>query len=256
VRARGLAVATVVLLGAAAWTTADEQVWRGRLAAGQTLEIKGVNGSIEASGGAQGEVRVAKRGRHSDPAGVEIKVIEHAGGLTVCALYPAPEGLEPNECVPGRGGRMNTRDNDVDVHFVVSVPPGVRFVARTVNGSVDASSLPADADAHTVNGSISVSAGGNVEAQTVNGAITASAGRADWSGRASFQTVNGSITLALPADAAAEIEAQTVNGEISSDFPVTVQRLSKHSLSGTIGGGGRQLRLQTVNGAVKLKKST
>jgi hypothetical protein len=256
VRARTFAGATAALLSVAGWAGADEQVWRGRLAAGQTLEIKGVNGAIDASGAAEGEVRVSKRGRHSDPAGVEMKVVEHAGGVTVCALYPSPEGSAPNECVPGKGGRTNTRDNDVDVHFVVAVPPGVRFVARTVNGSVDATSLSGDVEAHTVNGSVNVSSSGNVEAQTVNGTINASAGRADWSGRVSFQTVNGSITLALPADASADIEAHTVNGEIVSEFPVSVQRLSRNSLSGTIGGGGRQLKLQTVNGAVKLKKST
>jgi hypothetical protein len=256
VRARHLAGATAALLALAGWAGADEQVWRGRLAVGQTLEIKGVNGSIEAAAAHEGEVRVSKRARRSDPAGVEVKVIEHAGGVTVCALYPTPEGSEPNECVAGKGGRMNTRDNDVEVRFSVSVPPGVRLVARTVNGEIDAASLSGDVDAHTVNGSVSVSTSGNVEAKTVNGAITASAGRADWSGRADFQTVNGSITLSLPADAGAEVEAQTVNGEIVSDFPVTVQKLSRHSLTGTIGSGGRQLRLQTVNGGVRLRKSS
>jgi putative adhesin len=256
VRGRILACTVAALAALAGWGRADEVAWQGRLAPGQTLEVKGVNGRIDATAAAEGEVRATKRSRRSDTASVELKVVQHAGGITVCAVYPTPEGSAPNECVPGHGGRMNTRDNDVEVDFTVAVPVGVRFVARTVNGSVGAASLTGDVDAHTVNGSVSVSTSGNVEAQTVNGAITASAGRADWSGAADFRTVNGSITVALPSDTSAEVEAHTVNGEIASDFPISVQRLSRHSLHGTIGAGGRQLRMQTVNGAVKLKKST
>jgi len=256
VTARRLLYAVAGMAALAGWAGADEVAWHGRLSPGQTLEVKGVNGNIDATAAAEGEVRATKRSRRSDAAAVEVRVVEHAGGVTVCAVYPTPEGSAPNECVPGHGGRMNTRDNDVEVNFTVVVPAGVRLVARTVNGSVGAGSLSGDVEAQTVNGSISVSTGGNVEAQTVNGAITASAGRADWSGRADFRTVNGSITVALPSDTSAEVEAQTVNGEIVTDFPISVQKLSRHSLSGTIGGGGRQLRMQTVNGAVRLKKST
>ncbi|HEY3119590.1 MAG TPA: DUF4097 family beta strand repeat-containing protein [Vicinamibacteria bacterium] len=255
-RGRTLAYAVAGLVALAGWGRADEVAWHGRLSPGQTLEVKGVNGNIDATAAAEGEVRVTRRSRRSDAAAVEVKVVEHAGGVTICAVYPTPEGSAPNECVPGHGGRMNTRDNDVEVNFTVAVPAGARFVARTVNGSVGAASLSGDVDAHTVNGSVTVSTGGNVEAQTVNGAISASAGRADWSGLADFRTVNGSITVALPADTSAEVEAQTVNGEIVTDFPISVQKLSRHSLHGTIGGGGRQLRMQTVNGAVRLRKST
>jgi hypothetical protein len=42
-----------------------------------------------------------KHGRRSDPAEVEIEVVEHAGGVTICAVYPSP-GSRPNECRQGR----------------------------------------------------------------------------------------------------------------------------------------------------------
>jgi DUF4097 and DUF4098 domain-containing protein YvlB len=239
---------------------AEDFAWHGRVASGRTLEIKGVNGSIEASGGAgEAEVRAVKTSRRSDPDSVEIKVIEHADGVTICAVYPTPnESSRPNECRPGEGGRMNTRDNDVDVHFTVKVPRGVSFTARTVNGDVEATGLDGDAKATTVNGSIRLSTSGRAEAQTVNGSIRADAGRADWTGERAFKTVNGSITLTLPASTAAEVHASTVNGEIETDFPLTVTgRFSRRSLSGTIGGGGgRSLELETVNGGIRLRKSS
>jgi hypothetical protein len=219
--------------------------------------IKGINGGIEATGGSsEAEVRAVKTSRRSDTSGVEIKVLEHADGVTICAVYPTPsDASKPNECRPGEGGRMNTRDNDVQVKFIVRVPAGVKLVARTVNGGIDASGLDADAQAQTVNGSVKLSTRGRAEAGTVNGSIDASMGRADWDGKNEFKTVNGAIHLDLPSDFSAEVSAKTVNGDIETDFPLTVKgRFSRRSLQGTVGSGGRDLELETVNGSIQLRK--
>ena len=149
---------------------------------------------------------------------------------------------------------MNIQDNDTRVEFTVRVPPRVNFVGRTVNGDVDAESLGGNVVAHTVNGSIGVSSAGYVEATTVNGSITASMGRADWTDELEFSTVNGSITLNLPSDLGVKLTAKTVNGSIDTDFPLTVRgRFSGRRLTGTIGDGGRELWLETVNGAIRLR---
>ena len=251
----GLAPLAVGLLPLAA-PAADQFRWQGRVATGDAVEIKGVNGSVEARPGTGSEVEVTavKRGRRSNPDAVEIKVVEHGGGVTICALYPAPAGDRANECVPGEGGRMNSKDNDVAVAFVVRVPPGVNFVGRTVNGAVDARDMPADAEVHTVNGEVNVEAAGHALARTVNGSIHARMGRADWAGEAEFATVNGSIVVALPASASADVEASTVNGGIETEFPLQVSGRLRRHLNGTLGGGGRKLSLETVNGAIRLEK--
>src|SRR6266699_2142441 len=127
---------------------------------------------------------------------------------------------------------------------------------RTVNGDVGAADLTGDVEANTVNGSIRISTAGYAEAQTVNGEIVASLGRATWSNALEFRTVNGGITLDLPAGLSTEVRATTVNGDIETDFPLTVTgRLGPRSLRGTIGSGGRQLALSTVNGSIKLRKT-
>jgi hypothetical protein len=249
-----LAVGLVPLAAAGA----DGFRWQGRLGAGQAIEVKGVNGRIEArAGGGEGvEVTAVKRGRRNDPDSVDVRVVEHGGGVTICAVYPTPAGERPNECAPGRSGRMSTRDNDVRVDFVVRVPPGVDFVGRTVNGEVVARDLPADGEAHSVNGQVVLEAAGHAVARTVNGSIQASMGRADWTGEVEFSTVNGSITVALPEDAGADVDARTVNGGIETDFPLEVSgRISRRRMSGTIGGGGRKLTLESVNGAIRLEKA-
>ncbi|MGE0455603.1 MAG: DUF4097 family beta strand repeat-containing protein [Vicinamibacteria bacterium] len=232
--------------------------WKGRLAAGRTLEIKGVNGSIEAQPASSGEIEVTARktARRSDPESVEIEVVEHAEGVTICAVYPTPAGSSrENACASGGGGRMSTRDNDVKVDFTVRVPAGVKFAGSTVNGEIDAGPLDADAELQTVNGSIRASSKGIVRAETVNGSIDARMGRADWTGDLELQTVNGSVTVELPASASADVTAKTVNGDIETDFPLTVRgRISRRSVSGTIGGGGRSLEIETVNGGIRLRK--
>ncbi len=234
----------------------DEWTWQGRVAAGDAIEIKGVNGNIRAMAATGSEVEVVARkqeGRRGDPADVRLEVLEHSGGVTICAVYPDDPDREPNACGAGRHGNISVHDNDTEVHFTVRVPAGVDFVGRTVNGEVEANALGGNVQAFTVNGSVAVEAAGHAEAQTVNGSIRASLGRADWEGPMHFSTVNGSVTVELPDGVGAEVRAGTLNGAIETDFPLTVQgRFMSRKLRGVIGEGGRTLELETVNGTIRL----
>ncbi len=231
--------------------------WKGQVARGKAIEIKGVNGEIHAerSQGNEVEVRAVLSGKKSDPNTVKMEVVEHEDGVTICAVYPS-KGDRPNECRPGGKGRMNVKDNDVQVNFTVRVPTGVNFSGKTVNGEVGIRGVDGDVLAETVNGDIDISAAGLAEATTVNGSITVSMGRADWRGTLDFTTVNGSVTLEMPADLDCDVSVSTVNGHISSDFPLTVEgRFSPRHLKGTIGAGGRTLVIKTVNGSVQIRRS-
>ena len=234
--------------------------WTGRLAPGKRLEIKGVSGDIHAvaATGDQIEVTAVKQARRSDPAEVEIKVVPSDEGVTICAVYPTGRhARRENTCEPGDHWSSNTEDNDVSVDFTVHLPAGLELYANTVNGDVEAEGLGGTVKAYTVNGSIRLSTKGFAEATTVNGSIYASLGRADWTEGVDFRTVNGGITLELPATFSAEIRAETVNGDIETDFPLTVTgRFGPRHLRGTVGNGGRQLDLGTVNGSIRRRKST
>lgn len=234
--------------------------WKGRVAAGKVIEIRGVNGDVTATLTSSNEVQVTavKRARRSDPEEVKIEVVEHNDGVTICAVYPTPrKARHENTCEPGDGYRSSTEDNDVNVDFTIRVPARVLLDARTVNGDVSAEGLEGDVYATTVNGGVTISTTGVAEATTVNGSIRATLGRADFK-HAEFTTVNGGITLELPANLAAEVRAETVNGDIDTDFPLSVSgRFSSRRLVGTIGSGttsGRTLYLKTVNGSLKLRK--
>ncbi len=252
-----MATAVLAAILAVPALAAEDFRWQGRVAQGGAVEIKGVNGGITATGTSGGpvEVTAVKRGKRSDPAEVKVEVVEHAGGVTICAVYPSGHG-SANLCAPGEGGRMSVHDNDVAVEFQVKVPAGVRFVGKTVNGSIAANGIAADAEVSTVNGRVEVDAAGVTRANTVNGGLTARLGRADWKGTLRLATVNGTIDVALPQDASVEVTASTVNGQIETEFPLTVTgRVSHRRLHGTIGSGGRTLELQTVNGGIRLRKN-
>ena len=227
-------------------------VWQGAVGTGQTVEIKGVNGPIIADRAAGGaiEVRAEKRARRSDPSEVRIEVVEHRGGVTLCAVYPSSRGRE-NTCEPGSGGSNNVRNNDVQVTFYVSVPEGVGFVGGTVNGDVDVRDLASDVVATSVNGDIEISTTGFAEASTVNGSIEAAMERYDVDEGLSFRTVNGSISLDLPDDVDADVDASWVNGSLEADLPLTlIGRISRRSAQGVLGEGGPELNLKTVNGSI------
>src|SRR5262249_30401258 len=119
-------VAVGVSIGMRGSAQTDFQ-WQGSLTTGQTLEVKGVNVDIRvlASSTTGAAVTATKSAYRSDPAGVRIDVVPHAGGVTICAVYPDVPGREPNRCDPGSNSRSQTRDNDTQVRFEVHVPVGV-----------------------------------------------------------------------------------------------------------------------------------
>lgn len=235
----------------------DEFHWTGRIAPGATLEVKGINGRISAlpSSGREIELVALKRGRRHDPKLVEIELVEHEGGLTICAVYPSSDGRK-NECKPGKGGRMSVRNNDVQVEYNLKLPADVSFVARTVNGSIDVVGLTGNVEAYTVNGSVRLDAQGHARAETVNGSIRATLGKAEWKDPLAFKTVNGSVRVSLPASANASVRVETVNGGIENEFSMSGVTKTRRSLSGTIGSGGRELSIKTVNGSVSLRRAS
>lgn len=232
--------------------------WRGNVAAGKTVEIRSINGNVSAGAASGGtvEVTAVKRGPRSEAERVRIEVVEHDGGVTICALHPSRDRDRPNECVPG-GGRHSSQDDDVRVHFEVRLPADVHFSGYTVNGDVSAEGLTSNVRVGTVNGGIDVATSGQAEAQTVNGSIRARIGVAHWEDDLEFRTVNGSVTVMLPSDVGAEVQIETLNGGITTDFPLTVEgRMASRRIRGTIGSGGGRLRLATINGEVRLRRSS
>jgi hypothetical protein len=269
-RVAALSGMAIVLAAAstAAQTAVQEQPfrWSGALAPGMVLEVKGILGSIvaEPATGGEAEVIAEKRGRASDFADVEIRMVQESDGVTICAVYN-PEDYDTDDCDlddarrddwDGGRGRRGSR---VDVDFTVRVPAGVELIATTVTGDVEAHGLRSNVTAHSVSGDVAVSTTGVVEAGTVSGSLDVAMGSLDWN-RLAFNTVSGDITLRLPEGLGAEVDFESLSGDLDTDFDLQVDRRRNgrfvgSRVEGTIGDGGRALSFHTVSGDVRLLRA-
>ena len=70
-----------------------------------------------------------------------------------------------------------------------------------------------------------------------------------------FSSGNGRIELTVPADFSADVDASSGNGRVATDFPITIRgRITPSRLRGTIGNGGRRVRMTTGNGSMEIRK--
>ena len=127
--------------------TAAPFKWSGKVAEGKTFEVRGINGPIRAVASNRSEVELVaiRSGRRNDPESVKIEVVSHAGGVTVCAVYPSRDESRPNVCKPG-GSRMNVRNNDVNVEFELQIPKGVAFEGHKQVAGLQAAGVAVHAD--------------------------------------------------------------------------------------------------------------
>lgn len=224
------------------------------LRAGGSFAVSNVNGSVEIEGWDRDEVQISARKITSGPAEslreVSIALDVAADSVSVSTHYPEGSGVE------------------VNVEFRVRVPARVNLASvSTVNGAVRVHDVSGAGMLSTVNGNVSLARGaGLFSAHATNGSITLeflslSGGLAPQSGSAAHnailaQTTNGSVLIALPADAGAELEAETRNGDFSSQLPLLARTSAAgRSIRGRVGAGGPLLRLRTVNGSIRLQIS-
>jgi hypothetical protein len=227
------------------------------LAPQRTLWLRNINGSITVTPSDQKtvEIHAERTFRHSPVDSVQIVTTPSNGGLTVCAVWPG----RSTSCGPdghfSSGGEMH--GNDVAVVFEVRLPRGVKIDASTINGDVSVDGASAPASATTVNGDVSVeTANGPASATTVNGDAHATMHGFSGPGDVKVSTVHGDAQVDLPRTTDAVVDGHTVAGDISSEFALTVTgKFASHSLSGTLGKGGRLIHISTVTGDVDVREA-
>ena len=217
-------------------TIQEETRWHGWVPSGQVVEINNIHGNVRAEPATGDEIEVIaiKRGS-SDPAQVDINVVEHKGGVTICAVYPDADPDHPFDCRPSHGGGFRTASTsdstahirwenggggdvlltDLRVDFIVRLPKRLRFIGRTVDGDVSAHLLEQDVEAHSVMGDV----------------------------RVDLNTTPG-----------AEVRAESASGHINSEFHLSMKCNSSHGMlaSGRVGHSHRTLRLTTDTGDIHL----
>jgi hypothetical protein len=262
-------------------------VWSARLDDGRSLTIKNIVGGITVTQatGDRVEVRAEKRTRgRADPSDITFDVQESSSGAMICTVYRGESACDD-------GSFSNTR---FSVRYTVAMPRGLRLRASTGNGDLSVESAGSEVELHTGNGGIHIGetegrviaatgngdlevagARGPVRASTGNGRIfvatsvgpvSANTGNGDIDVRMQslstnadmeFRSGSGAVRVTLPSDFNGDVDASTGNGELRTDFAIRlVGRLDPQHMRGTIGTGGRMIRLSTGNGRLEIRKGS
>jgi DUF4097 and DUF4098 domain-containing protein YvlB len=208
---------------------------------------------------------------------VELKVTLSAGRRKIVTpsgakmLSGGGAGLEISE----RDNRVNI-DTDLPTNpiaIVARIPRRAKLNLSTVNDSeIVVRDIVGDLELENVNGPINATnITGSVIAESVNNPIKVGLSGVATDAATSLSSLNGDITLTLPAAARAELHLDTAQGEITSDFELDIKPSKplierKEGRSGvsvrmedvviaTVNGGGPVIRVKTLNGSIKIAKS-
>src|SRR3982751_2522340 len=246
------------LLGAQQQYGREGDVWRwdGKVDAGHWMSVFNINGSVDFLPSTDNMVHLVaeKRSNGRELDDIHYEVVQQGGNVTICAIWN-----NNSRCEDGDVSQIRHRGNDenhTNVKFTVRVPRSIKVGAHSVNGGVSVREVGAEGRAHTVNGGVDVNtSAGPVSAETVNGNVDARMATLQGDEDMDFKTVNGSVSIYVPARFDARFRFDTVHGGIDSDFPLTISgKWGPRHASGTIGSGGRDIHASSVNGSIELRK--
>ena len=194
--------------------------------------------------------------------------------------------ITPTGSVPIKGGGfsfdIDEDDNEISfdmdyssekVTLVARIPTRANLQLSVVNDSeITVSNITGNLELSNTNGPITASRiSGSVIAESVNNKIDVSFARLDAASASSFESINGELTVAIPASAGAELHLDSARGQITSDFEVTlvptqgtvtrdegksgVNVRIEQVIVARINDGGPVLRFKTLHGNINIRKA-
>jgi hypothetical protein len=237
--------------------SAREFRWAKSLPAGQWVRVHNISGdvTVTATDGDRVEVVGIRRGGEGyDEDDVRVDVHEGRDGVTICALWG-----EESWC-DDRGAHIEShrdgRRRRGSVDFQVRLPRRLKLSANSVSGDVEVNGAGDEVRARSVSGDVRLERlrAPSVTATSVSGNVDVDVEALTGPGDLRFTSVSGNVSLRLPRALDADVTLKTVSGELDSDFQLTLEgRMSRRSLGGRIGRGGRTLHLTTVSGDIRLR---
>lgn len=154
-----------------------------------------------------------------------------------------------------RQGQVNLHTGDGSIH-IANLKGAMEL--ESGDGNLEITSVEGTLHAHTGDGNIRAQGRfDGLEVRTGDGNVEtrAEAGSSLGSGW-ELQSGDGNVTLAVPANLAADVELKTGDGHINLGMPLTVEgNLKENYMHGKMNGGGPTLRVHTGDGAIELKNT-
>jgi DUF4097 and DUF4098 domain-containing protein YvlB len=284
-----LVLATV--LAAPAWLAAQATVDQKRPAAPDgAVSIENMAGSVKVTGWDRAEVQVKgtvgeggeltlqgsdKRthieieadhnpmGVKSDlevfvPAGSSLDIEGFQATISVTGVTGSVTAETVNGSITQAGAAKHVELQSVNGDVEVTKAAG-RIQAEAVNGTVTIRDASGELEASTVHGKLQV-LGGSYERAEIESVAGAVRFEAAVSARAalSIDTVSGPVELLLPASVAAEFQVSSFSGRITNELGPAAEKPSKWTpqteLRFTTGSGGARITVETLSGAIGIRK--
>lgn len=218
------------------------------------VSVSNVNGSVTIDTWDRNEVKLVAVKTTDDKERlneVEIVIDSKPDALTVETDYD-------NWQQRNNQGRKNYGRLTIEYHLTVPRNAVLNDI-ETVNGSVRISNATNLVKASAVNGGVTATnLRSTASLSTVNGPIQADFDQLQSGGKITLETVNGNVSLSIPSDANATFRADSLNGSITNDFglPVRKGQYVGRDLYGRVGSGDVQIRLNSVNGPLSIKRKS
>ena len=249
-----LVLATVLAVPALALAQTPVDQKRPAAASGK-VSIENMAGSVKVTGWERAEVHV--KGTLGDGAELSFDVSGEQTTIEVEADHGNPMGIKSDlEVFVPTGSSVSIEGFQATIS-VTGVTGSVS--AETVNGTVTVRDASGELEASTVNGKLLVTGGSFERAalESVAGGVRFEAGL---SARAtlSVESVSGTVELFLPAAIGAEFSVSTFSGDITNELGPAAEKSSRWTpekrLSFTTGSGGARVTVETLSGAVSIRK--
>ncbi len=216
------------------------------LAPGSNVKVSGINGSVTVETWDSDKAEINITIKASDREAMERRPI---------IIEDTPNSLTIRT-IEDREGRKWGWDRGWVRHEVrLKLPRSINLRVSSVNGGVNIGQISGEIAVGSVNGRVEVAqAGTATEISSINGRTTISLMRLGQSGLR-VSSINGGVEIGLPANTNASVDVRSVNGGIDTDLPITViGEMKRGQLQGTIGSGGPQITITSVNGGVVLRR--
>ncbi len=164
--------------------------------------------------------------------------------------------------ISGQTGGGDIKIEDCNGSLKIETGGGDIDLARS-KGSLRAETGGGGIKVHNFDGDTHVSTGGGeLTLEQISGKIIGETGggaiRASLTGtvnKISLESSGGSIDVALPAMAGADIEAETSEGRITTNLPLQFAKTDDEHLRGKLNGGGPSIVLRTSAGSITINSN-
>jgi DUF4097 and DUF4098 domain-containing protein YvlB len=286
------ALVLAAILAGPAWALAQTPVDKSRPAAADgKVTIENMSGSVKVTGwdraevqvkgtvgkggeltfdGSEKETTIEVEAEHGNPMGIksDLDVFVPAGSSV------SIEGFQASISVAGVTGSVSAETVNGSI-TQTGAAKGVEL--QSVNGAIDVTKASGRLKAEAVNGAVTIrEASGELEASTVNGQLLVSGGSFDrvalesvsggvrfeagLSARStlSVESVSGSVELFLHAGLGADFTVSTFSGAITNELGPAAEKTSRWTpekeLTFTTGSGGARISVETLSGAINIRK--